>query len=118
MTMEIDPFMGVIIQFAQTSYLSPLTLQKEKILSDREKRVRQIQQALRVVQTQILGHDSGAKTVEEGKLMSLKNRVKKYESEIADFSRHLSDSVSVCVTSCISFKDFAPARSLTVTARW
>ncbi|KAG7362807.1 hypothetical protein IV203_026167 [Nitzschia inconspicua] len=66
-------------------------LTKEKILENREKRVRQIQQSLRVVQKQIDGHTSGTKTIDDGKLLSLKSRVEKYQSEIADFSRKLSD---------------------------
>jgi hypothetical protein len=76
-----------------TFHCYPFCLQKEKILENREKRVRQIEQSLRVVQMQIDGHTSGTKPVDEGKLVSLKNRVEKYRSEIADFSRQLSDKV-------------------------
>lgn len=58
-------------------------------MAGREKRVRQIQQSLRVVEKQI--HS----TEDEGKLVSLKKRVERYKTEIADFSRQLTDKVSL-----------------------
>jgi hypothetical protein len=96
---------------------STLRLQEEKILADREKRVRQIQQSLRVVQKQIDGHESGTTTVEEGKLLSLRKRVNQYQSEIADFSRQLSDIVSIYATSTVLGSLFFLARSKGLTIR-
>mmetsp|Transcript_15942 Transcript_15942/g.28693 ORF Transcript_15942/g.28693 Transcript_15942/m.28693 type:complete len:106 (+) Transcript_15942:264-581(+) len=64
---------------------------KAKILADREKRARMIEQSLKVVQKQIDDHMNGVKTLPDGRLASLKSRAAKYESEIASFTKPLSD---------------------------
>ena len=53
-------------------------------MADREKRVRQIQQSMQILQMQ-LDNASGTK------LVSLKNRVSQYQKEIEEFARPLSD---------------------------
>jgi hypothetical protein len=46
-----------------------------------------------MVLKQLQMHESGQKPFEETKLLSLQNRKKKYEEEIATFSKPLTDEV-------------------------
>jgi hypothetical protein len=64
-------------------------MQKEKIVADRNKRVRQIEQSLNMVLKQL----ENLGDVSESKVTSLQNRKTKYEQEIALFSKPLTDEV-------------------------
>lgn len=79
-------------------FLLPIPLvkyQEEKILSDREKKVRQLKDALAPLVKQLDKHESGASPLDADRIKSIKMRWEKYQKELEESSRPLSPDVSI-----------------------
>jgi len=66
------------------------TTLEEKILSDREKRVVQLEYAFAALERQMDNHNSGVKVFDVNRLKSLKVRMNSYKAQIFEASRAMS----------------------------
>jgi len=69
------------------------TTLEEKILSDREKRVVQLEYAFAALERQMDNHNSGVKVFDVNRLKSLKVRMNSYKAQIFEASRAMSPQV-------------------------
>ncbi|OEU16735.1 hypothetical protein FRACYDRAFT_269092 [Fragilariopsis cylindrus CCMP1102] len=76
----------LVVLFAEAD----TTAMHEKILSDRSKKVIQLEYALASLEKQIENHKNGVKVLEDQRLKSLKTRMNSYKAQIFEASRGLS----------------------------
>ena len=67
--------------------------QENEIIMEREKRVRQLEQQLSMLEERMERHLSGEEKIPDDRLSSLKKRIYQYEDQLADFSRPLAPEV-------------------------
>ena len=72
--------------------LPPQNIQAEKVLADRQKSAEHIQHAMDTLHLQLDGHKSGSKPLSDKRLKSLAARLQKYEAQLQDLTRTLSQS--------------------------
>jgi hypothetical protein len=70
-----------------------IAYQREKFLSDRQKRKRELVALKKHIVEQVDAHHSKKKTVEEKRLSSLLKRAGSYQEQINEFSKTLSEEV-------------------------
>jgi hypothetical protein len=70
-----------------------LWLQREKIMEDREKRVRSLEGVMAQLQKQVAAHDSGENPAEGTRYTSLLQRIQAYKGQLYELHQPLSDKV-------------------------
>ena len=81
-----------MICFSLCAFLLQQNTQAEKVLADRQKSAEHIQHAVDTLHLQLDGHNSGSKPLSDKRLKSIAARLQKYEGQLQDLTRTLSQS--------------------------